>query len=303
MGPDEQQSWKDEALEFVLQAVAADEVLRSLLVFKGARILYRRLGTAGRMSLDLDATLRKDGGIDALSPEAVASHLRAGFERAVDGAIRRSEPVVYGLNQVTVTPDPRNGHPFGWQGYLVRIGLGDRRRVSGLGVPILEVEIAASEDLGGRAVEALPIGGGFVLAYTAARQTAEKLRAFLQSSGDWRSKVGSQPRALRVRDLVDLLAVVKRHPIEEAAFWDAVAREFRIACAARAVDCQGWATYADLEDAARIGFRAEVGLHGNAGFEVCWSGLRLIVAALEAREIFPLRNPLRVDRRGTDHIA
>lgn len=48
MGPEEQLSWKDEALDFLLQAIAGDPSLRQMLVFKGARILMTRYDTNSR---------------------------------------------------------------------------------------------------------------------------------------------------------------------------------------------------------------------------------------------------------------
>jgi hypothetical protein len=290
MGPEEQLSWKDEALDFLLQAIAGDPSLRQMLVFKGARILYMGLGVPGRKSLDLDATLQLDES-DAPS-ERVAGDIEHSLERALRIAVRRDDPVRYQFQSVRVMPNPQRRHPHGWQGYTVTINLDDFRRPGTIGVPKLEIDIAAPETLRPGAVAELPVRNGSVLAYSLARQTAEKLRAFLQSSPTWRAKMHSTDRAIRVKDLVDLVAVVRQYPLDDSVFWDRVADEFVLACEERLVDCEGWSTFEAMERDTRSTFAGDVGLQRLATMDTCWSVLRSVVEGLSERKVFPVRNPL-----------
>ena len=57
MNKTQQNEWKNRLLDEVLIAFAAHAGLRDVLIFKGARILNRLLGDAGRQSLDLDSNL------------------------------------------------------------------------------------------------------------------------------------------------------------------------------------------------------------------------------------------------------
>jgi hypothetical protein len=43
MNKDTQRAWVNEALDEVLEALASRKSIRSILVFKGARVLHRRL--------------------------------------------------------------------------------------------------------------------------------------------------------------------------------------------------------------------------------------------------------------------
>lgn len=288
MGPEEQGYWKDEALTFLLGAVAADAELRALLIFKGARILYQRLGTTGRRSLDLDTTLRSDRHLPGVDNDARAQALDLHFRRALQRAVRQDDPVRYGLKTVRVTPLPSQPHPRGWQGFVVKVALADLRRHPGLAAPTLEVEVAAPEALTPTAISPLDVGKGSVWAYSTSRQTAEKLRAFLQSSPPWREKVKSPLRGLRVKDLVDLAEIVKRFPLADDLFWNEVASEFVAACADKVVDCEGWSTFAELEHDARIAFASEVALRALADFDACWQILEGVIAGLARRGIFPI---------------
>lgn len=57
MNPTEQARWKVEVLEQVFVAFARSEELAKCLIFKGARVLARRLPTAARQSFDIDSNL------------------------------------------------------------------------------------------------------------------------------------------------------------------------------------------------------------------------------------------------------
>ena len=52
-----QDKWLDESLSVLLEAFAKDQVIRDILVFKGARILKYYIGAGGRFSKDIDSSL------------------------------------------------------------------------------------------------------------------------------------------------------------------------------------------------------------------------------------------------------
>ena len=60
MHPTDADDWKNQVLEEVLSAVAANPELRAILIFKGARILAKLLPDAHRQSLDLDANCTEE---------------------------------------------------------------------------------------------------------------------------------------------------------------------------------------------------------------------------------------------------
>ena len=61
MHPTDADDWKNQVLEEVLSAVAANPELRAILIFKGARILAKLLPDAHRQSLDRDDFQRRIG--------------------------------------------------------------------------------------------------------------------------------------------------------------------------------------------------------------------------------------------------
>jgi hypothetical protein len=289
----EQDHWKDEALHVVLEAVASDPDLRRILVLKGARALGRLLPGLSRMSLDIDAGLTGELGTDAKEPRRMADRLQALFERAVRTQIQDMDPLVYDLGRVAVDPVPPNGHPFGWQGYLVKIALQDRRRPGVLGIPALQLDVTAEEDLGPAALTTLDIGGQQIQAYSMTRQTAEKLRAFLESLPAHRSKIGSsRAKSVRVKDIADICRIVEHHPLSDEPFWSGVGAEFRRACLSRYVDCREPATFRqDLAVTART-YQDDTTLRGEPPFDAAWNRFETVLARLDELSIFPVVAPL-----------
>lgn len=102
----------------------------------------------------------------------------------------------------------------------------------------------------------------------------------------------STDRAIRVKDLVDLVAVARQYPLDDSEFWDNVAEEFVLACKERLVDCEGWDTFDVMEREARNTFAADVGLQRLATMDTCWGVLRSVVYGLADRKVFPIRHPL-----------
>lgn len=84
MNPAQQDRWRFEAINHILLAMARSHELRENLVFKGALILDRRLGTS-RMSLDIDANL--DAGYANKHPDREGQ--KAFLDEHVERAISR----------------------------------------------------------------------------------------------------------------------------------------------------------------------------------------------------------------------
>ena len=275
----------------MLMAIGGDEAARSELVFKGARILALRLAMMTRQSLDLDANLVEeiDSSVEGLRTKA--DDLKELLTQALARAAERETPVRYRLVAVTVSAHPREQHPRGWQGFIAALRLEDLRYLGTRGLPTLRLDLASYEPMGEGAIEPLAVDGGTVLAYSVVRQTAEKLRAFLQSAPRYRVKLARPGEAIRAKDLADLAAVLREHSAVETDFWDRVAAEFVIACQSRLVDCAGWSTFDENELAVSAAYRGEAGLSGSVTIGEAWDSLRSIVAELERRGIFPLQFP------------
>jgi hypothetical protein len=163
------------------------------------------------------------------------------------GAIRRhferQEPVRYELTSLRVRPYLPQGHPMGWDAFIVRINVTDRRKAGVLGLPAIEVDVAAPEQLLDSSVSPIEVGGNRVRAYTLERIAGEKMRAFLSSLPAYRAKVKKPGEAVRARDLYDLARIRRVRGIADEAFWGLVGREFRLACQSRYIDCDGMPTF------------------------------------------------------------
>lgn len=292
MNRNDREGWKGEALDFILVAIAQDHELNDGLIFKGARLMYGRVTSMRRRSLDLDATIVRNSRAIESTVAETATWFSARLSKAIQRAAESEQPIRYALNGLTVTPSPNQLHPHGWQGFLVGIQFADRRRPGVLGFPKLEIDLAAPEELGPGAIETIEFMGTSLHAYTIARQAAEKLRAILQSLPAWRQKIGGAERSVRVKDMADLSSILSDHALSEAQFWATVASEFVAACHDRLVDCAGWETFAENVEVTARDYRNDANLRSEASFEDAWKALQLIVADLDRRGVFPIKNPL-----------
>jgi hypothetical protein len=156
--------------------------------------------------------------------EEIATAVRRHFERQA--------PVRFELTELSVRTYPSNSHPMGWDAFKVKLNVNDlMRRVKGL--PSLEIDVAAPEQMLDSSVSPLEVGGHFVFAYTLERIAGEKLRAFLSSLPAYRSKVKKPGEAVRAKDLYDLSRIRRVHGLEQVDFWKLAGEEFRIACRSR----------------------------------------------------------------------
>ena len=124
----------------------------------------------------------------------------------------------------------------------------------------------------------------------------EKLRAFLTTLPAYRAKLGGGARAVRAKDLFDLVRIERAHPLADSdtgEFWRDAADDFRRACASRSVDCAGLATFAEGLETTRATYDAEVTIDKAAiPFEYAWATLERVVAYFDALGVIPFNFPL-----------
>lgn len=212
--------------------------MRDILVFKGALVLNRRLGTP-RVSLDIDANL--DAGYADQHPDRAGqkAFLEEHVGRAVSRHFESQEPVRYGLERLRIDLNPKEHHPRGWNAFLIAVSLIDHKHVGVRGLPSVTIDVAAPEWLSERSIADLDIGGVTIRAYSLERIAGEKARAFLSSLPTYQAKVKRRREAVRVKDLYDLVKIIRVKPISDTQFWTVAGQEFQLACESRYVDCSG----------------------------------------------------------------
>jgi hypothetical protein len=286
----EADAWKCRVLDEVFEALAGSNELVEALVFKGARVLNLRPG-GGRQSFDIDSNFL---------PTFVEAHLdrtlqREFLERELSRAIRRhferQNPVQLELLKIKVTPHPFNkSHPRGWDAFEVRLNVNDRSR-NVLGLPALDIDVAAPEELLEHSVSRLQVGEYEVNAYTLERIAGEKLRAFLSSLPSYRIKVKKPGEAIRVKDLYDLARIQRVRPIAEESFWQAVGREFQTACKSRYVDCANLGTFQEMWNVTQKSYTAAT-IPRDISFDEVTTILIAIVEFFERNGVTPFLFPL-----------
>jgi hypothetical protein len=281
--------WKSQVLDEIFIALAASEQLDEALVFKGARVLNVRLGS-GRQSLDLDSNLAASFVLKYPDRDAQRAFLEEEMTRAVRRHFERQEPVRYELTGIKVQSYPPKSHPMGWDAFKVRMNVNDlSRRVRGL--PALEIDVTAPEELLGTSVATIEVGGHRVYAYTLERMAGEKLRAFLSSLPAYRAKVKKPGEAVRAKDLYDVSRIRGAHGLEQVEFWRLAGEEFRVACRSRYIDCQGLATFQEQWAVTRKTYE-EATIPKDISFQEAEATLVAVVRFLEEQEIVPFAFPL-----------
>jgi hypothetical protein len=294
MNRDEQTRWQNEALDEVFAAIAARATLTGYVVFKGARILNRRLADDSRQSLDIDMNMTTAFVVEY----PTAAQQRDAFQREIAAALQehfaRATVVRWEVERVLVKRSTE--HAMGWNAFEVVIALRDFTRSGVRGLPALRLDIAAPEELGARSTAALAVEGHDVQAYTESRIAGEKLRAFLTTLPAYRAKLGGGARAVRAKDLFDLVRIERAHPLADAGtgeFWSDAADDFLRACASRYVDCAGLATFAEGFETTTATYDADATIDNVAvPFDVAWATLEGIVARLESLGAIPCRFPV-----------
>ena len=288
MNQGDREKWLARNLAVVLDAMAGSSELSSALVFKGAWILNRLLGDATRQSFDLDSNMTPE--FQDRHPEGAErqSWLRERIERALRDHFERMTPVTLSLRVVRVDPLPRRGHPQGWDGFRVEIGIDDLSRPGTRSFPLVTVDAAAPEPLTPGSTAPLRAGGGFVTAYTLERIAAEKLRAFLTTLPPYREKMRLPPRPIRAKDLQDLARILHARPLDAAPFWATAGTEFRAACSGRYVDCAGWISFEPFEKDAADAWARDTTLPPRPTFADGWAAARGVIEAFAEAGLFPI---------------
>lgn len=286
MNPQERARWVQAVLREVLQAAIDAPELREALIFKGAWILNLHLHD-DRQSMDIDA---------AAGPEWVGRHpdlaeqetfLGERFPVAVRRRFEHQNPVRYTLDAVRVERSPPNRHPRGWDMFRVHLTISDRQNPGVRALPAATIEVSAPERLGPHAIEERVIGGETARIYSLQRIAGEKLRAYLTSLPAYRHKRGGGEREFRVKDLHDMVRIVRARPTSDRPFWREAAVEFKMACASRFVDCEGPAVFRQEWAQARIRYEQDRQLT-RIPFEAVDAALNDILAVFVAEGVFPM---------------
>ena len=289
MNQTDAERWKSQVVDEIFVALAVSEPLKGALIYKGARVLNVRLG-GGRQSVDLDSNLAVPFVEKYPDREAQRGFLEEQMTRAVRRHFDRQEPVRYELTALTVRTYPPKSHPMGWDAFKVKMNVNDlTKNVKGL--PALEIDVAAPEELLDHSVATIVVGGHRVNAYTLERIAGEKLRAFLSTLPAYRAKVKKPGEAVRAKDLYDIGRIRRIHGLEQVEFWRQVGQEFRVACRSRCIDCQGLATFQEQWEVTRKTY-AGATIPKDIPFEEAEATVVAVVNFLGAQGIFPFTFPL-----------
>lgn len=236
-------AWLNDALTEVFLGLAESSTLAGRLIYKGARILDRRLNRTERASLDIDANLTAEFVAQFPSRDVQRAELEREISQSIARRVRQHDPVRYALERVRVDLNPPQSHPLGFDAFTVRIRLRDLRSPGVHALPPIEMDIAAPESLSSASVAPMSVGDRTVQAYTLHRIAGEKLRALLQSLPEHRAKMRRPGGAVRAKDMYDLARILDVYPITDTPFWRIVGEEFVEACRSRFVDCADGATF------------------------------------------------------------
>ena len=291
MNPAQQKEWRFEAINHVFLALAKSRELRDNLVFKGALVLNRRLGTS-RKSLDIDANL--DADYASLHPDREGQ--KAFLEEHVGTATARyfesQDPVRYELERLRIDLNPKEHHPRGWNAFLITVSLIDHKHVDVRGLPRITIDVAAPELLSDLSIVELALDGATIRACSLERIAGEKARAFLSTLPVYRAKVKKPGEAVRVKDLYDLTRIIKAKQISETQFWTIAGREFRLACESRYVDCSGLDSFKEGWTETRALYEASGIIPKDCTFEEAEATILAIVGFWRKTGLIPFSFPL-----------
>jgi hypothetical protein len=294
MNPDDINRWKSEVLDEVFAALAADNEIERCLVFKGARVLNARLG-GGRQSLDLDSNLIKDFVEKHPVREEQRSYLERHMKRAISRHFERQDLVRFELKGLTVKTYPPKSHPMGWDAFKVKLNIDDLTKAGVRGLPGIEIDVAAPEELLETSISPVTIGRNQASAYTLERIAGEKLRAFLSSLTSYRAKFKKPGESVRAKDLYDIARIYRMSPIERTDFWESAGQEFRLACRSRCIDCSGLETFVEEWELTSATYTKDPTIPPDIHIEEARSTLEAIVKFMIDRGIIPFKYPMPPD--------
>lgn len=295
MNSAQQEDWKFKVIPQVLLALAKNEDLKKVLIFKGALVLNEYLPT-GRKSLDIDSNLDQKF-LDS-HPDLTerGSFLKERLESAISRHFMDQDPVRYELLNLRIEPSPKMYHPLGWDGFLVTVSLRDRQNEGVRGLPKLTIDIASPESLSGRSVTEMDYRGTKIRAYSLERVTGEKARAYLSSLQTYCRKMKRPRKIARVKDLYDLTKIYHSIPISKISFWDIAGNEFRSACGSRYVDCLGSNSFKEGWAETRDAYEKSPVIPRDATFDDVDTSISDIVDHWQRIGIIPFTFPLEREK-------
>jgi len=291
MNPAQQERWRFEAINHILLAMARSRDLRDNLVFKGALVLNRRLGTS-RMSLDIDANLDVDYAKLHPDREGQKAFLEEHMGRAISRHFESQDPVRYELKKLGIALSPEKQHPREWNAFAITVSLIDHKHAGGRGLPNVTIDVAAPETLSERSTADLDVDGVTIRAYSLERIAGEKARAFLSTLPAYRAKMKKPGEAVRVKDLYDLTRIIRAKPISETQFWTIAGQEFQLACESRYVDCAGLDSFKEGWAETKAFYEAESIIPNDCTFEQAEATIIAIAGFWRGIGLFPLSFPL-----------
>jgi hypothetical protein len=283
--------WKSEVLDEIFAALAADDEIEACLVFKGARVLNARLG-GGRQSLDLDSNLIKDFVDRHPDREEQKNYLERHVKRAVSRHFESREYVRFNLKGLTVKTYPPGSHPMGWDAFKVKLNVDDLTKAGVKGLPGIEIDVAAPEELLATSISPMTIGSNRVLAYSLERIAGEKMRAFLSSLPTYKAKSMKPGESVRAKDLYDLARIHRVCPIGDSGFWDKVGQEFRAACRSRYIDCLGLETFTEQWEVTAKTYSKDPTIPSDISIAEARSALEKIVVFMNATGTIPFEHQM-----------
>ena len=287
----ESNKWKAEVLFQILFALASSKELKDVLVYKGALILNKRLGTE-RMSLDIDSNLLQAFVLAYPEKKEQEVFLETTLNKAISKYFNRQEPVRYEVSSIKIQRSPIIDHPLGWDAFSIKINVTDYLNRGVRGLPALSIDVAAPETLTENSVSDIELGGHVVSAYTLERIAGEKMRAFLSTLPAYRAKVKKPGEAVRVKDLYDLAQILKVKPIDDEYFWGLAGNEFKLACSSRFIDCEGVVTFKENWKETQKAYADEPMLPKDIQFDEIEKGIASIIQFLSRNNITPFDYPL-----------
>lgn len=284
--------WKNEVLDIIFEALADSNKLVDCIVFKGARVLNKRLESFGRQSLDIDANLLSEFVQENPDFTAQRRFLEEEISRSITKYFENQTPIRFELTNIKIVLNPPKKHPLGWNAFTVTVSVKDSANAGVRGLPNLKIDLAAPEELGDESISSLDIGGHQIKAYTLERIAGEKLRAFLSSLPGYRRKVKKPGEAVRAKDIYDVARITSQYPVSDKQFWEKAGKEFQRACKSRFIDCFGIETFEEDLKVTKETYKNDTTLPEDIPFERAWELLTEIVNSFEENKVIPLENPL-----------
>lgn len=287
--------WKKKALLHVLSALAENNEIREILIFKGALILNRHLDTE-RMSLDIDSNLDIDFSLQLPERESQKQFLEEHIPVAIERYFEKQDPVRYQLKNLRIDLSPPSDHPRGWDAFCVKVTLDDYENEGIRGLPALTIDVAAPEVLSDASVQKMDWNSSSIRAYTLERIAGEKSRAFLSTLPTYRSKMKKPGEAIRTKDLYDLARILKAVPIHDKGFWQIAGKEFRLACKSRFIDCHGIDSFKESWGSTKEAFESDKIIPPDIRFEIIENTLDEIISFWIEEGIIPFEFPLQDEK-------